>query len=104
MEANLLSGHQLGGLPTMGSGLPNLDRGLPTVGHGLPTVGRLRTKCPDFHCTRVSVDSVNPISIFGESLLSLLSLCIIGLSCKKERYFFLQDVILKKYIYLFLQD
>ena len=35
-------------------------------------VGRSRRKCPYFHCTRVSVDSVNPISIFVESLLGVL--------------------------------
>ena len=43
------------------SHIPWADRrGPPTVGRGLPSVGRSRTKCPDFHCTRVSVDSVNP--------------------------------------------
>jgi hypothetical protein len=35
-------------------------------------MGRLRRKCTDFYCTRVSEDSVNPISIFVESLLGLL--------------------------------
>ena len=35
-------------------------------------VGRSRRKCPYFHCTRVSEDSVNPISIFVESLLGRL--------------------------------
>ena len=34
------------------------------MGRGLRTVGRLRTKCPDFHCARVSVYWVNPTQYF----------------------------------------
>ena len=60
------------GLTTVGRGLTTVGCGLPTVSRGLPTVGRSRTKCRNFHCTRVSVYSVNPISIFFESFLSVL--------------------------------
>ena len=69
------------GLTTVGRGLTSVGRRLTTVGHrlttvgrGLTTVGRSKTKCPNFHCTRVSEYSVNPISIFFESLLSVLNL------------------------------
>ena len=59
---------------------PNMGRGLPTMGRGLPTVAQARSaahrgqvkdfvaKYPYFHCTGVSVYSVNPISIFFELL------------------------------------
>ena len=81
-----LYGHHLSGLTNVGRGrttvgrgrttvgrvLTNMGRGLATVGRGLTTVGRSRTKCPTFHCTRVSEYSVNPISIFFESLLGVL--------------------------------